>query len=74
MPTVGTYRMTEPVDFEPKHLYKIQIGSGKEGYKTAYTFMRRSFALKVYHSIQVSEGQKKRLLEDGKIIARHITK
>lgn len=57
------------------HVYLIQVGKGpKGGYKTRYSFktedLHSSRAWLHYSSINIGAPYKKRLLRDGKLIAR----
>lgn len=60
-----------------EHVFEVQVGKGKGSYKTRYQFTNDSIvssrAILYYNSINVHSGYKKRLLKDGKVIARCIT-
>ena len=54
--------------------YEVQVGKGRGAYATRYTFIgdiRK--ACFYYQSINVGRGYKKRLLSDGKTIARQFS-
>lgn len=62
---------------QDKHIWEIQTGKGKGSYKTRYKFtepgLHSSRAHLYYRSINTHSGYKKRLLRDGKVVARYIS-
>lgn len=51
--------------------FDVQVGKGKSAYKTRYSFtgdLRQ--AAFYYHSLNIGNGYKKRLLLDGKTLVR----
>lgn len=60
-----------------KHVYEVQVGKDKSSYTTRYslteTGLHSSRAWLYYSSLNTHSGHKKRLLRDGRVIARTIT-
>lgn len=51
--------------------FQVQIGKDKSKYENMYVFTGQfSVAVSYYNSINIGNGYKKRLLLDGKVIAR----
>lgn len=61
----------------PVHTYEVQVGRGQGRYETRYSFTNESFhcsrAWLYYSSINIGRGFKKRLLRDGKVVARQFS-
>lgn len=63
------------------HTFEVQVGrdtrNSRGSYKTRYKFTSStsvsSQALLYYHSINLGNGYKKRLLKDGKVIDRQFS-
>lgn len=51
--------------------FKVQIGKDKSKYENMYVFIGQfHVAVSYYNSVNIGHGYKKRLLLDGKVIAR----
>ena len=61
-----SYQVTE------KSKYQIQVGRYKSHYENVYVFIGSPLqALGYYRGLNVGNGYKKRLLVDGKVVARY---
>ena len=59
------------------HTFEVQVGKDRGSYTTRYSFVSTSLhnsrAWLYYSSINIGRGYKKRLVRDGKVIARQLS-
>lgn len=54
-------------------MYTVEVGRYKGSYKLRYRFSNENQAIMYFNAINIGNGYKKRLLKNGKIIARYIS-
>lgn len=60
--------------FDDDTLFLVQVGRGRGGYKTRYSFTGNiAMAVFYYRGVNVGNGYKKRLLMNGKTLVRQFS-
>lgn len=74
MHSIDLYKIaTDPIPISDRYRFTIQVGRYRGSYKTRHRTDNLHQALLMYAGINIGNGYKKRLIDNGKVIARNFS-